>query len=75
MKKIKALLLMIGTVGLAIGFMAGAAHAATPYYTKSINSSVSYIKGHTKKSDLNCWDALAVKRSPYGMSSAAKKYS
>lgn len=73
MKKIKALLLMIGTVGLAAGFMAGTAHASTPYYTKSINSSVSYIKGHTKKSELNCWDALAVKRSPHGMSSAAKK--
>lgn len=73
MKLLKTILLMVGTIGLAGGLAAGSVKAASSSYTKSINSSVSYIKGHTKKSDLDCWDALAVKRSPAGMSSSAKK--
>lgn len=72
MKILKAVLLMVGTIGLASGFAMGSAKAARSY-TKSIDSSVSYIKGHTKKSDLNAWDALAVRRSPAGMSSSTKK--
>lgn len=49
------------------------AKAATPYYTKSINKGVSYIKTKTPKDQLDAWDALAVKKSPSGMSAAAKK--
>ncbi len=48
------------------------AKASTPSYDTAINKGASYIKTKTKKSDLDAWDALAVKRSPYGMSSAAK---
>lgn len=48
------------------------AKAATSY-TTAINKGASYIKTKTPKDQLDAWDAFAVKRSPKGMSSAAKK--
>lgn len=69
----KISLIVLAAVTLLTGTTSLQAHAATPYYDKSINKAVSYIKTKTSKSDLDAWDALAVKRSPKGMSSAAKK--
>lgn len=72
-KSIKILTLTLAAVSLGLLFQAKTVSAATPYYTKSINSGVRYIKSHTPKKNLDSWDALAVRRSPSGMSSAAKK--
>ncbi|WP_288527987.1 hypothetical protein [uncultured Secundilactobacillus sp.] len=70
---IKSTLLVLGTILLSSALFTGRTQAATPYYTQSINKGASFIKSHTAKQSLDSWDALAVRRSPYGMSSAARK--
>lgn len=71
LKKVSLMAMAFGSLWGVVGLQT--AHASTPYYDQSINKAVSYIKTKTSKSDLDAWDALAVKRSPRGMSSAAKK--
>lgn len=76
MKKTQVMLKCLAGIAVAFGFATAASQVsahATTYYDKSINKGASYIKTKTSKGSLDAWDALAVKRSPYGMSSAAKK--
>ncbi|WP_288530564.1 hypothetical protein [uncultured Secundilactobacillus sp.] len=70
---INSVLLALGAVLLMGVMFINHAQAATPYYTQSINKGAGFIKSHTAKQSLDSWDALAVRRSPYGMSTAAKK--
>ncbi|ANZ60476.1 prenyltransferase/squalene oxidase repeat-containing protein [Secundilactobacillus paracollinoides] len=70
-KKILYGLLSVCATAL-VGVSLSGVTTPTASYTKAINAGASYIKTKTTKSDLDAWDALAVKRSPYGMSSKAK---
>ncbi|WP_283679205.1 hypothetical protein [Lentilactobacillus sp. Marseille-Q4993] len=69
MKK-QLLITMMAGLGIAVGVSFTPTHAHAISYNTAVNRGVNFIKYHTKKSQLDSWDALAIRRSPKKMTKA-----